>query len=181
MVAGGLTKTLKGERDIASLRTGDRILTRDNGFQPLRSIQQVVFSAADLARFPELHPVEIAPAPLFAGAPERPTRVAPHHRLLVRASGPDMLCDADEVLMAAKNLPAQSGGRRVVLETLTYVQLAFDTHELIPVDGFWSESLAPVRGPAARSEIAAPMPTFAELRRAPSAARMAEIEALLAP
>lgn len=180
IVAGGRIKTLQGERDIARLRPGDRILTRDSGFQPLLSVKHIEISQAELARVPALRPIEIAPGALYSGAPERPTRVAPHHRVLVRASGPNMLCDADEVLVSAGSLLGQTGIRQMPPAPVTYIQLCFERHELVLVDGFWSESLVPETAAAARDEIAAPLPTLSELAAHPRAALPAAIETLMA-
>jgi hypothetical protein len=59
------------------------------------------------------------------------TRVSPNHRMLVKVP--------DEKLIPAKFI----AGRQFVDKAVNFVHFLFDQHELVMVDGLWSESFYP--------------------------------------
>ncbi|QHQ36389.1 Hint domain-containing protein [Algicella marina] len=138
--AGSLIATPDGPRPIEDLREGDTVLTRDRGPLPVRWIGQSHQTAETLAQFPELRPVRIAAGALGDHAA---TLVSPHHRILLKGWQAQALYGEDELLAAACNLINDSTISRAGCEPCTYVHLLFDSHEIVQVDGLWSESFHP--------------------------------------
>jgi hypothetical protein len=134
--AGSLVDTLRGPVAVEAIRPGDMVLTRDNGYRPVRwSGRRTVPSAGRLA------PV-VVPAGLFGGDAE--LRVPPQHRLLLTGWRAELHCGEHEVLAKAIHLVRcgllrQDRSSRPV----TYCHLMFDRHEIIRANGVWSESCHP--------------------------------------
>jgi hypothetical protein len=135
--------TPRGERFIEDLHAGDRVITRDNGIQPIRWIGTRSLSVADLTRAPHLRPVLIGHAALGRNLPEREMRVSPNYRLLVSAAQSSLYVEQAEVLTAAKHLVGIPGVAEAPLEPITYIHLLFDRHEVILSNGCWTESFHP--------------------------------------
>ncbi|MCH2076538.1 MAG: Hint domain-containing protein [Rhodobacteraceae bacterium] len=172
---GTVIKTFRGEIDVQSLKVGDRVLTRDNGFQPIRWIGRRDLTRADLRQRPQFNPIEIEAGALQPGQPERAMRVSPQHRMLIEGASAQMLFGSDEVLVAARHMTCVAGIRRVKPEAVTYIHLLFDHHEIVQADGAWSESFQPGHhslagmDSATREEI---FTLFPELMKVGSAARV---------
>ncbi|MEL6689250.1 MAG: Hint domain-containing protein [Pseudomonadota bacterium] len=172
---GTRIKTLRGEVDVAELVVDDRVLTRDNGFQPIRWIGRRDLSAQELRARPSFNPIEISAGALQGGLPERTMRVSPQHRMLVEGADAQMLFGSDEVLVAARHMTCIDGVERVKPEAVSYVHFLFDHHEIVMADGTWSESFQPGDHSLAgmdqdtRAEIFA---LFPELREKGAAARV---------
>lgn len=133
--AGTRIATPGGPRRVEDLRPGDLVLTQDDGPQPLRWIgSRRVAARGDFA------PVRIA-ADTFGrhGA----LRLSPQHRIVVRDARAELLFDAPEVLVAARDL---IDGRRVTRAEggfVDYVHLLFDRHQVIFAEGLATESFLP--------------------------------------
>ncbi|MCE8008880.1 Hint domain-containing protein [Aestuariivita sp.] len=128
--------TVAGLRPIETLAPGDLILTRDHGPQPLRWMgQRTVPATGGFA------PVEIDPM-LIDGA-TAPLRVSQQHRILWEGYRAQMLFGESEVLVAAKHLLSSPAVRLRVGETVTYIHLLFDRHEVIYANGIPTESFYP--------------------------------------
>ena len=89
--------TPKGARDIASLKVGDLVVTRDHGLQPIRWIQQRTVPAMD--RFA---PIRIRPG--VVTGQDRDLLVSPQHRMMFQGYRAELLFGESEVLVAAKHL-----------------------------------------------------------------------------
>ncbi|SLN22833.1 hypothetical protein ROJ8625_00897 [Roseivivax jejudonensis] len=139
-VAGTRIATDTGPRLVEALRPGDRVRTRDHGFQPLRWI-----GVRTLAAEGDFAPVEIA-ANTFGRHAK--LRVSPLHRVLLAAPGAELLFGEAEVLIAAKHLVDGASVRRVEGGEVTYVHLMFDRHEIVYSNGLPTESFLP--GPRVR-------------------------------
>jgi hypothetical protein len=145
--AGTMIRTAQGEQAIETLRPGDRVLTRDNGLQPLAWVAKRRLGAAALAARPDLRPV-IFDAGSFGQS--RGLLVSPQHGILVGRG-------ADEVLVRAKHLLRQQCyGVRLArgIKSITYVHLMFETHQVVWGNDIPSESFYP--GPWALSALNAP-------------------------
>lgn len=132
---GTLIETADGLRRIEALRAGDRVLTRDNGYQALRWIGME--SARAQA---EYAPVRFAPGAIGNDAA---LVVSQQHRVLVTGWRAQLFAGEDEVLVAAKHMV---NGRDVTLcegGAVTYVHILFDRHEIVKAGGVWSESYYP--------------------------------------
>jgi Ca2+-binding RTX toxin-like protein len=125
--------TPRGERPVESLRTGDLVITRDHGPQPIRWIGRRTVPGID--RFA---PVRVA-AHVLDGA-RAPLLVSPQHRFLFTGYKAELLFGCDEVLVAARHLV---DGRAVTQEeqaAVTYIHVMFDRHEVIYAEGAATES-----------------------------------------
>ncbi|MFC3180435.1 Hint domain-containing protein [Cypionkella sinensis] len=140
---GTMILTEQGKVAIETLAVGDLVLTRDNGFQPIRWIGQRTLSAADLVAVPQFNPVQIASGALGGGLPERTMQVSPQHRMLINTPRAELLFGEAEVLAAAVHLVGRPGITRATPDQVSYIHLLFDEHELIYADGAWSESFQP--------------------------------------
>ena len=138
-----LVETAMGLRRAEDLRAGDRVLTRDNGFQEIRWACASPLTASELSRRPNLRPVRIRAGALGGGLPERDMLVSPNHRMLI--SGPEtaLYFAEPEVLVAAKFLVNGTGVTRVEVGAVNYIHFMFDRHEVVRADGAWSESFQP--------------------------------------
>lgn len=146
--SGVMILTETGERPVESLRPGDRIVTRDNGVQPLQWIAKRDIDEAQLKANDKLRPVLIQPDLIGASAP---LLVSQQHGMLVRPES------RDEVLIRAIHLARIEGGKARVargVRRVTYIHLMFDAHQIVFANGAPSESFYP--GPMALGALAEP-------------------------
>ncbi len=138
--ASSLVATSQGQVQVGSLTPGMRVITRDNGMQELRWVGRRSFGWQALGLNPLLRPVRIAAGALGGGLPERDMVVSPNHRFLTRLSG---VGEDGERLTMARDLIGLEGVVAAPCTEITYWQLLFPRHELVLVDGSWSESFRP--------------------------------------
>jgi hypothetical protein len=69
--------------------------------------------------------------------------------------------DADEVLFAAKHLTLLDGIAPVSVDCVTYVHVMCEAHEIILVDGVWTESFQPADASLCGLDHAAPAEVLA--------------------
>jgi len=177
-VAGTLIETRHGLVAVENLNVGDEILTRDNGFQPIRWIGSTKLSTAALARQPNLRPIRIRAGALGTNMPASDLMVSPQHRILVRSNIAVRMFGVDEVLVAAKQLLIIEGiDYAEDVQGVEYFHFLFDRHEVVMSNGAATESLftGPQAlksvGAAARAEILALFPEMGEPTFEPTAAR----------
>ncbi|MEL6618388.1 MAG: Hint domain-containing protein [Pseudomonadota bacterium] len=135
--------TQTGEKAVETLVPGDRVFTRDNGIQTLRWVGRRDLSAADLHRNPEFQPILIRQGALGKDLPERDMLLSPQHRMLVTSDLAEVMFQEREVLVPAKHLTGLDGVDQVTTDTVSYLHLMFDQHEVVLADGAWSESFQP--------------------------------------
>ncbi len=133
--AGTHVLTPLGERRVETLKAGDLVLTADNGLQPVRWVGK-----RTVAGYGKLAPVRIAKGALQN---ERDLLVSPQHRMLLQGWNAQMLFGEHEVLAAATHLLNTDTITREETDTVTYVHLCFDKHEVIFAEGTPSESFHP--------------------------------------
>lgn len=138
-----LIMTSKGPSRADVLRVGDKIVTRDNGTQELAWVGQKTLGLGNMIANPELALVTIAAGALGNDLPERDLHVSPNHRVLMIGEMNRLLFDTSEVLVAAKHLVGRPGITQSVPNSVTYLHLMFESHELILSDGAWTESFQP--------------------------------------
>ncbi len=134
-VRGTRIKTAAGEVAIEDLAEGDRVLTLDNGYQPIRWIGSSCRAAVGA----------LAPVRIAAGAlgNDRDLLVSPQHRMLLRGWQANLMFGEAEVLVAAKALVndrtirVQQGGE------VEYFHMLFDRHEIVFAEGAAAESFHP--------------------------------------
>lgn len=141
---GTLIDTDRGAVRVEDLEAGDRVLTIDNGYQPLRWIGRRDLTAGELLLWPELRPVVIRKDAFGPGLPERELRVSPQHRVLLSGARAELVAGETEVLAPAVHLLGMAGiARDAGAGGVSYIHLFFDRHEIIRSDGLWTESFQP--------------------------------------
>lgn len=151
-VAGGvicftpdtMISTEFGARPIRDIRPGDRILTRDNGPQPVLWRGHRRMSGARLHVMPHLRPVRIRADALGQGRPGEDLLVSPQHRMLIKGAAALALFNTSEVLVAAEDL---INDRTIltdhVARDVTYVHLLLEHHNIVWANGLETESFHP--------------------------------------
>ncbi|AVO37715.1 Hint domain-containing protein [Pukyongiella litopenaei] len=132
---GTLIDTADGARAIETLRPGDLVRTADAGLQTLLGLERRTFRARG----------KCAPVLIREGAlgNRRDLRVSQEHRMLITGWRAEMATGSDEVLVAAKHLV---NGNSIVIdetETVDYIHLLFDRHQIVFAEGIASESFLP--------------------------------------
>lgn len=141
------------------LRPGDRVQTRDAGFQPLCWVGAVDLDGARLAAHPEFQPVRIAAHAFGFGRPARDLLVSPQHRILLSHWLAELHFGESEVLVPALHLVNGHSIRRESVARVTYLHIMCDTHQVIWAEGMATETFLP--GTAALAGL--PDATVAEL------------------
>ncbi|WP_172982823.1 Hint domain-containing protein [Roseovarius bejariae] len=137
---GTAITTLSGKRLVEDLKQGDRILTRDRGFQPLLWAGRRELSVASVVHDEGLCPVRIKAGTLGPSLPDRDLVVSPGHRFLTTEKTLVDSIGESECLIQACDLLGKPGIDKAPAKTITYIHLLFDQHELILSDNAWSES-----------------------------------------
>ncbi|MFO1173938.1 MAG: Hint domain-containing protein [Paracoccaceae bacterium] len=140
---GTLVETDRGPVAVEDIAEGDRVLTRDNGYRPVRWSGRRDLTAAELLASPALRPVLIRKGALGPDLPERDMVVSPQHRLLLTGARAELISGETEVLAAALHLVGRPGIRRAPATAASYIHFLFDQHEIVRSDGVWSESFQP--------------------------------------
>ncbi len=140
---GTMISTSTGPRLIETLKKGDLVLTRDNGFKPIVWIGTKELSGALLTEDDSLQPISIRRDALGNDCPNRDMIVSRQHRMLLCGARAELLFGANEVLVRAMHLTSLPGVDAMVLASATYVHIMFDQHEIVHADGTWSESFQP--------------------------------------
>lgn len=132
---GTLILTPTGARPVEQLSVGDRVITRDHGAQRIRWIGR--------RRMPGRG--RFAPIRFMAGAlgNTRAMRVSPQHRMLVQGWRAELFFGTEEVLVAAKHLVNGDTIHIDPSDTVEYIHLLFDRHEIIYAEDCPSESFHP--------------------------------------
>ena len=128
---------------VERLREGDRVLTRDNGFQEIRWIGRRDLQRQQLQADESLRPVVIKAGSLGNNLPEFDLTVSPSHRMLVSSYRAQLYFEEPEVLIAAKHLIGVPGIQQASARPVSYIHFMFDRHEVVRANGSWSESFLP--------------------------------------
>ncbi len=132
---GTRIRTEVGHQLIDTLNEGDRVWTRDNGYQPIRWIgRRTVPGQGKYA------PVQFAPETFGA---LKPHQVSQNHRMLLTGWRAQLLFGEDEILVPAKALVDDCDVRICECTEITYFHLLFDERQILSGDGVLSESFFP--------------------------------------
>lgn len=133
-----------GSKRIEDIVPGDRIQTKDDGFQEILWIGKKHMSGARLYAMPELRPIRVRAGALCEGEPEEDLLVSPQHRLLVRGKTAELLFNTPEVLVAAEDL-VNDHSILVDYEArdVTYFHLMTERHQVVWANGVETESFHP--------------------------------------
>ncbi|MEI4470520.1 Hint domain-containing protein [Frigidibacter sp. MR17.24] len=128
-----ITMASGAQRAIETLAPGDRVLTRDNGAQPVRWIGRATLRAQG-----GFAPVVLAPGAL--GNADALV-VSQHHRLFLYQRGTARIAGTAELLVQAKHLLTGAEIRLRDGGWIDYYALVFDRHEILYAEGIPCESL----------------------------------------
>jgi hypothetical protein len=136
--------TPDGVRQIEDLRPGDKVLTRDNGPQPVLWTGHRRMTGARLYALPHLRPVRLRAGALGLERPEEDLVVSPHHRMLVQGPAARALFNTPEVLVRARDL---LNDKTICIDhslrDVTYVHLLLESHNIVWANGLETESFHP--------------------------------------
>lgn len=120
---GTLVRTPSGDRPIEDLKVGDLVETLDHGSQPIRWVGKRTVNGSG----------KNAPIRFAAGAVgnRRELRVSPQHRVLVSGWRCQLYFHALEMLCAAKHLCNRDTICREPCDTVNYIHIMFDKHEIV--------------------------------------------------
>jgi hypothetical protein len=133
LTSGTFITTLRGEKPVEQLVPGDRVVTRDDGLQTVRSVRRRDFDYGQLASAPRMQPVLITVGAVSRGLPERELLVSPSLRILMQTAERDHL-------VAASDLADGHAIRTCSVLGVRYVHIGFDRDEVILANGVWVEA-----------------------------------------
>jgi hypothetical protein len=174
--AGTLIHTRQGLVLVERLVPGDRVMTADHGFCPIRWVGR-----RSMPGMGAMAPVLITEGAL---GNSRALRVSPQHRMLIAGWRAEVLFGQSEVLVPAIALVNDSTIRRDPCPEVTYVHFLCDRHQIVFAEGIPTESLNPGQiglsrlDRAARDEVLALFPALARdpLAYGPPARQMATVQ-----
>jgi Ca2+-binding RTX toxin-like protein len=140
---GTLIDTDIGPVPVEELRQGNRVLTRDNGWQEIGWIGRRDLTARQLQVDESLRPVVIKAGSLGDNLPERDLVVSSAHRMLVSSRRAQLYFEEPEVLVAAKHLAGVPGIAQGRPQPVSYIHFMCAQHEVVRANGVWAESFLP--------------------------------------
>ncbi|MEP4880992.1 MAG: Hint domain-containing protein [Tateyamaria sp.] len=128
-----ITLASGAQKPIEALAAGDRVLTRNDGAQPVRWVGQSTVRAVG----------DFAPICIRAGAlnNDRDLIVSPDHRLFIYQRKDRLGAGRSELLVKARRLV---NGESVIVQDggfVDYFELLFDSHQIIYAEGIAAESM----------------------------------------
>ncbi len=145
---GAMVQSDRGPISAERLRPGDRILTRDDGFQVLKWIGARQLPNPVLRANPDLHPILIRQDALGQGLPLYDMKVSPAQVFLIpREEAPEEGESAGDPLVAvpARDLVGRDGVQELCTLTVVYIHLMFEMDATILVNGIWTDCHQPSR------------------------------------
>lgn len=143
---GTLIETPAGARPVETLRTGDLVLTRDDGAQAIRWIGMsrigVIVGSPFAAK---LCPILIRAGALGPGVPQSDLMVSPQHRILVEGPNVSLLFGETEMLCPVHHLVDGRDIVQVETNIVVYYHMLFDRHQVVISNGCATESFFPGR------------------------------------
>lgn len=133
---GTMVATHAGLRKIEDLQVGDPVMTQDNGIQKIGWIGKTTVGAHD-----SFAPVKFAKS-VFPGATDD-LIVSPQHRMLIKGYRAELLFGQSEVLVPAIDMIDGKDVTRLHQESVTYIHVMFEQHEIIFANGIPAESYHP--------------------------------------
>ena len=132
--------TDEGPLPIEWLSTGDKLWTRDGGYQPILWMDRTRLSMAELRELPQLAPVELPESLVAPDQPHHKVRVSPSQLVFFTRRPGDANCGG--VLIEANMLePSVNPMDRRNSDEVVYVSILLPAHHLIQVEGLWMGSL----------------------------------------
>lgn len=129
---GTLIDTVSGPIPVQELVRGEKVWTKDNGFQPIRWIGSTTVQGKGA-----LAPVVIEPGSL---GNSEVLVLSQQHRVLIESSKAEILFGDPDVLVAAKHLCGLPGVSIREQERVQYTHFMFDCHHIVRSNGALTES-----------------------------------------
>ncbi|WP_050605087.1 Hint domain-containing protein [Ruegeria sp. 6PALISEP08] len=141
---GSLILTPTGQCQVEGLVPGDPVVTSDGHIRPVRWIGRRHLSAQELRFSPHLCPVRFKAGCFGPNSPKHDLLVSPQHRVAVTSAMMELMHGETVMLAPAKALiNGQSIVQDLPAQGVEYIHILFDQHELVSVEGIWSESFYP--------------------------------------
>ncbi|MFQ5438929.1 MAG: Hint domain-containing protein [Paracoccaceae bacterium] len=137
--AGTLIAAKTGEVRIESLVPGQLVLTRDNGYRPVRWTGVRHLTGRYLFDNPHLRPVMVLKDAFGPGLPRQRTSMSPNTRLPFAKATGSLAISRREDMVAVKQFIDHDTVQQVDMTGITYIHLMFSRHEVISVNGVWTE------------------------------------------
>lgn len=167
--SGTLIDTDRGPVKVEDIRPGDKVMTRNNGAQPVVWTGERRLSYQHLAFHGKTRPILIEAGALGAGSPSQPLVVSPQHRVVISSKIVKRMTGEDEMMIPAKKLLELDGVEQIVPDTgVIYHHVLCETHEVITANGalaetlFLGEQATEMLSPEHRQEIETRFPGLAD-------------------
>jgi len=166
-----LVTTENGDIPANQLRPGDKVLTRDNGYQAVRWVGERSMHGRFLLDNPHLRPVLVRAGAFGDGLPSQDIMLSPNSRLPIEEPGSglkSLIVGGQQQMVAVKHLINHRDIMQIDVLGLKYAHIMFTSHQIIATNGFWVESFKAgdyslgAVGNAQRNEI---LEIFPELRQ----------------
>ncbi|SDX30613.1 Hint domain-containing protein [Ruegeria halocynthiae] len=142
--AGSMILTPAGEKPIETVKPGDHIIVGDGSSRPVRWVGRRHLSRRDQQHTPKFCPIRFKAGSLGNQLPARDMMVSPQHRMVVSSPSLELHYFNRTMLAPAKALVNGDTITQMPPEkNVEYIHILFDRHELVNVDGVWSESFFP--------------------------------------
>ncbi len=141
---GTTLMTATGEQPVDWIRTGDRVLTKDHGLQPVLWADRTVISASKLQSTANLRPIKIAARSIDKQTPAQDLLLSPEHRILLKLPQIELLFGCGEVFVPIKSVANGGDVSRILPDhAISYYHIMFAQHEIVLAEGLWVESFFP--------------------------------------
>ncbi len=132
--------TVEGEMPVEWLESGDRLITRDHGAQPILAIVRSRGVGPD--GLPLLPPLRLRPRENAATESlQEPLRLSPHHQVLVNSPHLELHFGEHEAMAEIGGLSRRIAPRRESgAPAISYHHIIMEHHELILTCGIWAET-----------------------------------------
>ena len=142
LTAGTRVQTPQGAVLVEELQPGMTVTILSGGTAVLAASYSRTLDAAEMAEAPALYPVRITAGALGDGVPSRDLLVSRQHRMLVASQIVERMFGVPEVLVAAVRLTELPGIYvDTSVQSVTYLHLLFEDHEVIFAEDAPTESL----------------------------------------
>lgn len=136
---GTLVFTDSGLEPVENIKVGTKVLTMDNGFQPVVKVHEDVWTRKDHERVPD----EYRPILIRKDGMDHAVALSCQHRVHTYTTAMDMAHSEPEFLVAAKYLStsvAWANPLWVTENTLHYYNFELENHEVMCASGLWVET-----------------------------------------
>lgn len=151
---GTMIETPEGPKDVAHLAEGDFVQTMDNGAAEILWLGTKTISGARLRAMPDFVPIRLRAGSLDKDVPDPGLLVSPDHRVVLRGARARSLFNADEVLVAARDLVNDhSIIRDHSVSHVRYIHMLLPQHEIVFANGVATESFHPANAAVASMRV----------------------------